>query len=93
MPPNEHACADARQRCGTPPSSSSTPTTPGRFPRRPRARLMLPLATDYADYEQRFADALRAIGIVSNWSADELLFRIISTNADLLFIRLDQGPG
>jgi hypothetical protein len=57
----------------------------------PRARLMLPLATDYADYEQRFADALRAIGIVSNWSADELLLRIMSTNADLFFVHLDQA--
>jgi hypothetical protein len=56
----------------------------------PSARVMLPLATDYADYAQRFADALHAIAIVSNWDADEVLRRVISTNADLFFVRLDQ---
>jgi len=56
-----------------------------------RARVMLPLATDYADYEERFADALRAIGLVDNWDVEEVRERIISTHSDLLFVHLDQA--
>jgi hypothetical protein len=56
----------------------------------PRARVLLPLATDYADYDQRFADVLRAIALVYDWDADELQRRIVSTHADMLFVRLDQ---
>jgi hypothetical protein len=37
-----------------------------------KGRIMLPLATDYADFVERFADTLRAIGIVNSWSAAEV---------------------
>jgi hypothetical protein len=59
----------------------------------PRARIMLPLATDYADYEQRFEDALRAIALINNWGADEVQLHIISTNADLFLVHLNQIRG
>lgn len=59
----------------------------------PRARIMLPLATDYADFEQRFADALRAIGLINHWDADEVQRHIISTNSDLLLVHLNQVRG
>jgi hypothetical protein len=57
----------------------------------PKARVMLPLATDYADFELRFIEALRAIALVSNWDADEVQRRIISSHADLLLVHLDQA--
>lgn len=59
----------------------------------PKARVMLPLATDYADYEQRFEDALRAIALINQWDADEVQRHIISTSADLLLIHLNQTRG
>lgn len=55
------------------------------------ARILLPLATDYEDYSHRFTDALRVIALVNNWTAAELQQRIISTHADLLFVRLNQA--
>jgi hypothetical protein len=59
----------------------------------PKARIMLPLATDYADYEQRFEDALRAIALINHWDADEVQRHIISTNADLFLVHLNQIRG
>jgi hypothetical protein len=53
-------------------------------------RLMLPLATDYTDFADRFYDALLTLGRVNNWNADQLLEHILATRADLLFVRLDQ---
>jgi hypothetical protein len=62
-----------------------------RFPDGgPRARIMIPLATDYADFTQRFNDALLALGRIYDWDADELLERIVAARADLFFVRLDQ---
>jgi hypothetical protein len=56
----------------------------------PKARIMLPLATDFQDYSQRFYDALYAIGRLNGWGADQLYAQIIATRADLLYVRLDQ---
>lgn len=56
----------------------------------PRARVMLPLATDYVDYAQRLADALRAIAIVNDWTTVEVERHILATHADLFYVQLDQ---
>lgn len=55
------------------------------------ARIMLPLATDYVDFRERFYDALRAIGRLNDWDADSLYEHIIAAKSDLLYIRLDQA--
>lgn len=55
-----------------------------------RGRVMLPLATDYVDYMERFSDALRALGRINEWGAWELEQHITSTHADLFFVQLDQ---
>ncbi|MDP4510726.1 hypothetical protein [Nonomuraea turcica] len=55
------------------------------------ARIMLPLSSDFADYSQRFYDALNAIRVINDWDVDSLYERIIATRADLLYIRLDQA--
>lgn len=54
------------------------------------ARIMLPLATDYADFRQRFLDVLMALGQVYNIDAATLIEQIAATRADLFFVRLDQ---
>ncbi|MGO1051997.1 hypothetical protein [Crossiella sp. CA198] len=53
-------------------------------------RIMLPLATDYVDFPQRFHDTLRALGAIYDWAPAELAERIAATRADLFFVRLDQ---
>jgi hypothetical protein len=53
-------------------------------------RVMLPLATDYADFAERFSEALRALSRLSHWNPDELIEHIAATRADLFFIRLEQ---
>lgn len=55
-----------------------------------RARIMLPLATDYADFRQRFRDALFALGRINDWDPDELQERITAAHSDLFYVRLDQ---
>ncbi|WP_433180317.1 hypothetical protein [Actinoallomurus sp. CA-150999] len=45
-----------------------------------KARIMLPLATDYEDFGQRFYDALRTIGGINDWDAAKLQERIIATD-------------
>jgi hypothetical protein len=55
------------------------------------ARIMLPLATDYVDFPERFYDALKALRILNDWDADSLYEHIIATRSDLLYIRLDQA--
>ncbi|MGW6897219.1 hypothetical protein ACWGF2_11310 [Streptomyces sp. NPDC054919] len=57
---------------------------------RPAGRIMLPLATDFADFPQRFNDAIFSLGQIYDWSADHLLERIMAAHADLFFVRLDQ---
>ncbi|MEV4225514.1 hypothetical protein AB0J81_00115 [Streptomyces bobili] len=54
-------------------------------------RIMIPLATDFADFMPRFADALESLGHIHDWDASQLLERVIATRADLFFVRLDQG--
>ncbi len=54
-------------------------------------RVMIPLATDFADFVPRFVDALESLGHIHNWDAGQLLERVIATRADLFFVRLDQG--
>ena len=58
---------------------------------RSLGRLMLPLATDYSDFADRFYDALMTLSKVNNWNADQLLEQILATRADLFFVRLDQS--
>ncbi|SHF54350.1 hypothetical protein [Streptoalloteichus hindustanus] len=56
----------------------------------PLGRIMLPLATDYVDFPQRFRDALRALAAIYGWDAAQLVERIAANRADLFFVRLDQ---
>jgi hypothetical protein len=56
-------------------------------------RILLPLATDYADFSERFSDALVALARLNDWGLDELVERIIAARADLFFVRLDQVTG
>ncbi|GAA1264789.1 hypothetical protein [Saccharothrix xinjiangensis] len=54
------------------------------------ARIMLPLATGYADFADRFQDALIALSEVYGVGASQLADHIVSARADLFFVRLDQ---
>ncbi|MGW6741693.1 hypothetical protein ACWGDX_13360 [Streptomyces sp. NPDC055025] len=54
-------------------------------------RVMLPLATDYTDFPQRFRDTLVSLGHIHALDAVTLYERIIATRADLFFVRLDQN--
>jgi hypothetical protein len=56
----------------------------------PLGQILLPLATDFADFRPRFFEALRSIGIINDWSAAEVERNIARTRADMLVIRLDQ---
>jgi len=69
------------------PPRSSDASVAGRHP---RGRIMLPLATDFADFGQRFRDALSALAMINDWSPLQLERRILATRADLLLVRLDQ---
>jgi hypothetical protein len=53
-------------------------------------RLMLPLATEYTDFRDRFHEALLALGRINDWDAGELQEHVLATRADLFFVRLDQ---
>ncbi|HKW93025.1 MAG TPA: hypothetical protein VJX92_14095 [Methylomirabilota bacterium] len=55
------------------------------------ARVMVPLATDFVDFHQRFTDTLLALGKVYGSNPSELQERITATRADLFFVRLDQA--
>lgn len=55
-----------------------------------RGRILLPLATDYVDFPERFSDALRALGRINDWDAAELEQHILAARADLFFVQLDQ---
>lgn len=57
---------------------------------RGRVRVMLPTATDYADFQQRFQDLLYALGRIYDWDANRLQESIAATYADFFFVRLDQ---
>lgn len=54
-------------------------------------RLMLPLATNYIDFADRFYDAILTLSRVNDWDANQLLEQILATRADLFFVRLDQS--
>ncbi|MFJ1954954.1 hypothetical protein ACIOGT_12190 [Streptomyces microflavus] len=54
-------------------------------------RIMVPLATGYTDFQQRFQETLESLGYIHDWDAQELHERIIGTHADLFFVRLDQA--
>jgi hypothetical protein len=64
---------------------------PASGDRARRGRIMLPLASDFEDFPQRFYDALHALGRINDWDADQLQERITAARADLFFIRLDQA--
>ncbi|MEV0910035.1 hypothetical protein [Streptomyces hokutonensis] len=53
-------------------------------------RVMIPLATDFADFTARFMDALESLGHIHDWDAEQLLEHVIATRADLFFVRLNQ---
>lgn len=53
-------------------------------------RVMIPLATDFADFTPRFIDALESLGHIHDWDASQLLEHVLATRADLFFVRLDQ---
>lgn len=53
-------------------------------------KILLPLATDFADFQQRFSETLKAIGTINDWGPAEVLQHITSAHADMLLIRLDQ---
>jgi len=55
-----------------------------------RARIMLPLATDYVDFRQRFRDALYALGRINDWDPHQLQENIAAAHADRFFVRFDQ---
>ncbi|MEY9932426.1 hypothetical protein ABH926_007077 [Catenulispora sp. GP43] len=55
-----------------------------------QGRIMLPLATDYVDFFDRFTEALNMVGNVSGMDASRLMEQIQETRTDLLLIRLDQ---
>ncbi|MCS7484481.1 hypothetical protein ACFFQW_40305 [Umezawaea endophytica] len=59
--------------------------------RGPMGRIMLPLATDFVDFSQRFLDALHALGRIYDWDPSQLAERIMAARADLFFVRLDQA--
>ncbi|WP_030478381.1 hypothetical protein [Lentzea albidocapillata] len=54
------------------------------------ARIMLPLATDFVDFAQRFRDTLHSLAIVYDWDPAHLAEKITATRADLFFVRFDQ---
>jgi hypothetical protein len=56
----------------------------------PLGKILLPLATDFSDFPQRFSETLRAIGAINGWSPTEVFQHITSAHADMLLIRLDQ---
>ncbi|MFC6090715.1 hypothetical protein [Saccharothrix lopnurensis] len=58
--------------------------------RGPRGRILLPLATDYVDFDRRFHDTLHALATIYDWDLGELAEHITSTRADLFYVRLDQ---
>lgn len=53
-------------------------------------RIMVPLATGYADFHKRFQETLESLSYIHDWDAQELHERIVGTHADLFFVRLDQ---
>lgn len=48
----------------------------------PRARIMLPLDHEYADFRARFYDALYAISHVNGWDVRELAEHILAARAE-----------
>jgi hypothetical protein len=58
--------------------------------RRPRGRIMLPLATDFVDFGRQFRDALSSLALINDWTPLELERAILGTRADRLLVRLDQ---
>ncbi|WP_078900728.1 hypothetical protein [Streptomyces sp. SBT349] len=57
---------------------------------RVEGRVMLPLAGEFVDFGKRFEDVLVSLGHIHSMDAGELYERIITTRADLFFVRLDQ---
>jgi len=55
-----------------------------------RGAVLIPLSTEFDDYELRMTQAVREIGSAYGISLSELTERVTSLHSDLLFIRLDQ---
>ncbi|MFE5332201.1 hypothetical protein ACFRCG_38045 [Embleya sp. NPDC056575] len=54
-------------------------------------RVLVPLATGWADFRQRFQETLESLAYIHDWDAQELYERVVGTHADLFFVRLDQA--
>ncbi|MDQ1068836.1 hypothetical protein [Streptomyces canus] len=58
-----------------------------------RYRIMLPLAEDYEDYEERFGDTLIALGRIYDLDPWGLLGSIETPGFDLISVELNKGDG
>lgn len=58
-----------------------------------RYRVMLPLADDYEDYEERFGDTLIALGRIYDLDPWALLGSIETPGFDLISVQLNKGDG
>lgn len=58
-----------------------------------RYRVMLPLAEDYEDYEERFGDTLIALGRIYDLDPWGLLGSIENPGFDLISVQLNKGDG
>jgi hypothetical protein len=47
-----------------------------------QGRIMLPLATDYADFRERFSETLTALGRINGWSPGEVEQCITASRAE-----------
>jgi hypothetical protein len=74
------------------PASSASPER-GEASRRPRGRIMLPLATDFVDFGQHFQVALSSLAVINDWTPPQLEHEILSLHADTFLVRLDQRRG
>lgn len=60
---------------------------PGQPSERPRGRILLPLDQGFVDFQQRFYDALLAIGLLNDWDAAQVYEQIVATRADRFQLR------
>ncbi|MYQ70763.1 hypothetical protein GTY78_06840 [Streptomyces sp. SID4934] len=58
-----------------------------------RYRVMLPLAEDYEDYEERFGDTLIALGRIYDLDPWTLLESIEAPGVDLISVQMNKGGG
>ncbi len=71
----------------------SAPPSQNAARRRPRGRIMLPLATAFVDFGQHFRDALSALALTNGWTPVQLEREILTLHADTFLVRLVQEHG